>query len=242
MPKRTRSRDDWAIPGFCSSPWWTRASRPSSAATTNAARSFWQEGLITTRASGDQASEAILLLSLGRLDIFEANYATGRPPCEQGLAMARQIGDTWIIWGALHALALAALAQGDLATARALSYESLSLPASPNMRLGMQIVRGLVALEGGEHTAAREHLTEALALAVSSADPLATAQVVEYVAHLASDVGQSDVALRLAAAAEAARETLNVVISRSIETFPHLSHQPRPARSLVDSTEEDSWR
>jgi non-specific serine/threonine protein kinase len=90
------------------------------------------------------------------------------------------------------------------------------------MRLGMLIIRGLVALEGGEHAAARAHLLEALALAVSSEDPLATAQVIEYVAALASCVGQAAVALRLAAAAEAARETLDVAASRLIESLPHL--------------------
>jgi DNA-binding CsgD family transcriptional regulator len=162
--------------------------------------------------------------------------------------LARQIGDAWIVWGALHALALAALALGDLTTARALPGESQSLPAAPNMLLGMQIIRGLVALEDGEHTAAREHLMEALALAVSSADPLATAQVVEYVAHLASCVAQSDVALRLAAAAEAARDTLDVAASRLIECLPHLpllrelrERWLLPLRSTVDVENARKW-
>jgi non-specific serine/threonine protein kinase len=162
------------------------------------------------------------LVSLGRLDIFETNYAPGRRVCEEGLAMARQIGDAWLIWGGLHALALAAVAEHDLSTARALAQESLRLPAAPNMLLGMHIVHGLVALEGKEYVGAREQLLEALSLAVSSEDPLATAQVVEYMAHLASCAGQSDVALRLAAAAEAARETLDVSASRLLECLPHL--------------------
>jgi hypothetical protein len=69
------------------------------------------------------------------------------------------------------------------------------------MLLGMHIVHGLVALAGSECVSAREQLLEALTPVVSSEDPLATAQVVEYMAHLASCVGQSDVALRLATAA-----------------------------------------
>ena len=45
--------------------------------------------------------------------------------------------------------------------------------------------------------------------------------MVEAFAHLASRVGLSDVALRLAGAAEAARETLDVVTSRSLALLPH---------------------
>jgi non-specific serine/threonine protein kinase len=186
------------------------------------ARALWLEALDIARASGNAPSEAMFLIQLGRLDIFECNYANGRPVCERGLAMARQLGDAWLVWGGLHALELAAVAERELSAARALSRESMSLPAAPNMLLGMEIVSGLIALETGEYAHSSEHLRQALKLATASEDPLATAQVVEYVGALASSVGQAEVALRLGGAAESAREKLDVAASRLIECLPHL--------------------
>jgi predicted ATPase len=212
------------------------------------ARTFWQESLAVARASDMTSAEAVFLVCLGRLDIFETHYARGRPACERGLELARQLGDAWIIWGALHALALAALAEGDLPNARAISRESLSLPASPNMLLGILVIRGLVALDGGEYAASRKHLLAALALAGRSEDPLAVAQVVEYVAHLASCIGQVQLALRLAAAVSAARDSIDVAASRFLECLPHLPllRQLRerwllPLRKSVGDKHADLW-
>jgi ATP/maltotriose-dependent transcriptional regulator MalT len=151
-----------------------------------AARRFWQEGLVTTRASGAQACEAPLLMNLGRLQIFEGNYAAGRAQCEEALDLARQVGDVWVVWHALNALALAALAQGDLATARALAYEGLNLKADPTWQTRELHVLGQIAIAEGEYTAARGHLLHALELLASSDDPVATAEVVETLGHLAS--------------------------------------------------------
>jgi DNA-binding NarL/FixJ family response regulator len=212
-----------------------------------AARRFWQEGLVTTRASGAQACEAPLLLNLGRIQIFEGNYSAGRVQCEEALALARQVGDVWVVCNTLHALALAALALGDLATARALSYEGLSLHTHAPLATGAMLVLGETAIADGEYAEARGHFTQALALLENSDDPVATAQVVEALGHLASRVGQSDVALHLAAAAQAAQDTLGV-ISRSLPALPHfpLSRDLRdrwliPLRQTLKAEDADRW-
>jgi ATP/maltotriose-dependent transcriptional regulator MalT len=212
------------------------------------ARSFWQEALVTTRASGDQASETILLLNLGRLDIFEGNYATGRAQCEEGLVLAQQLGDGWTIWQALNAIALAALAQGDLTTARARSYEGLNLQDHPLMQTGPLHVLGQVAIADGDYTAARRHLSQALTFLANSADPVATAQVVETLGQLAACVGKVGVAFRVAAAAEAARETHDVVTSRSLARLAHypISRDLRdrwliPLRHTLSPEDAERW-
>src|SRR5262249_46315860 len=158
------------------------------------ARRLWQEALIVVRASRDQASEAVLLSMCGELDIFEGNFAAGCALSQESLDLARQIGDEWVLWCALHALAQAALAQGDLVTARAVSYEAIDL--NPTRRPAVLLVLGQVAIADGDYWAARQHLTDALSCLENMQDPVATAQILEAFAHLASRIGKSDVALQ----------------------------------------------
>jgi predicted ATPase/DNA-binding CsgD family transcriptional regulator len=187
------------------------------------ARTFWQEALCVARTSGDTASEALLRVQLARLDVFEGNYTVGRTECEECLALARQLGDAWILHGALHTLALAALVLGDLAEARALASECLTLPATPIVQTGLLLVVVEVAIDTSEYAVARGRLQEALALLANSGDVLATARAIEAVAHLASRVGKPELALRLAGATNAARERPDAVASRVwTETLPHL--------------------
>jgi predicted ATPase/DNA-binding CsgD family transcriptional regulator len=212
------------------------------------ALSLWQEGLVITRASGDRASKAILLICLGRLHLFEGNYATGRALCEESLGLARQLGDLWVIWLALFALGQAALAQGDVATARALSLESLNLQGSSLMRTGTLYILGQIAIADGKYTEARQHLFQALALLEDIDDPVATTQVVEALAHLASRLGKSDLALRLAAAAGASRDTLVLGVSRSLATRSHFplsrdlpDHWLVPLRQTLRAEDAGRW-
>jgi predicted ATPase/DNA-binding CsgD family transcriptional regulator len=212
------------------------------------ALTLWQEGLVVTRASGDRASEAILLMCLGRLHLFEGNYATGCELCEESLSLARQLGDQWVIWLTLHALGLAALARGDLASARALSAESLNLRGSSLMRTGTLYILGQVAIADGKYTEARQHLFQALALLEDIDDPVTMTQVVEALAQLASRLGQPDLALRLAGAVGAARDTLVGAVSRSLAMRSHfpLSRDVSdrwlvPLRRTVLAEDADRW-
>src|SRR5205085_3186492 len=86
------------------------------------------------------------------------------------------------------------------------------------------------------------------AFLANSGDPVATAQMVEAFAHLASRLGLSDVALQLAGAAEAARETVDVVTSRSLALLPHfpISRDLRerwliPLRKAVGEEDATRW-
>jgi predicted ATPase/DNA-binding CsgD family transcriptional regulator len=212
------------------------------------ALTLWQEGLVITRANGDRASEAILLMCLGRLHLFEGNYLTGRDLCEESLGLARQLGDMWVTWLTLNALGQAALAMGELATARALSLESLNLDASSLMRTGTLHILGQIAIADGKYGEAQQHLFRALALLDDTNDPVATTQIVEALAHLASRLGQSELALRLAAAAGTARDTLVAAASRSLVTrshFPLSRDLPDrwlvPVRQTVRAEDADRW-
>lgn len=214
----------------------------------DAARAFWREALAITRASGDTASEALMLVNLARLNVWVGNYGIGRAECEACLTLARQLGDVWILHGALHASALACLAEGDLERARALADECLRLPATPIVRMGVLLVLVEVAIDTDAHALARQYLSEALALLVNSGDPLGTAQVLDASAHLVSKLGKSELALRLAGAANAAGDTPGVGASRSWETLPHLplfrdlrDRWLTPLRKSVSAADDARW-
>jgi tetratricopeptide (TPR) repeat protein len=168
------------------------------------ARNCWQEGLSVTRASGDRASEAIVLGNLGRLEIYLGNYGTGRTTCEESLTLARQLGDEWVAWGALYPLALAALVLGDLNLARGLAHDCIRLQPYPPYRTHALYILGQVANADGAYTEARAHLSEALVLSQQNGDPVLTAQVIEALSSLLAHAGRHEVALRLLGAAEAA--------------------------------------
>jgi DNA-binding CsgD family transcriptional regulator len=187
-------------------------------------------------------------MCLGRLNLFEGNYTTGRELCEEALGLARPLGDVWVIWLTLHALGLAALAHGDLATARALSVESLNLQGSSLMRTGTLYILGQVATADGKYMEARQYLFQALALLEGIDDPVTTTQVLEALAHLASRLGQLDLALRLAGAAGVARDTLVGAVSRSLAMrshFPLSRDVPDrwlvPLRKTVRADDAERW-
>jgi hypothetical protein len=78
-----------------------------------------------------------------------------------------------------------------------------------------------VAIADGDYAAARRRLDQALGFLSDGDDPVALAQVLETLGELAAGLGKDSVAFRLVAAAEAARQTLDKKISRSIPLLPH---------------------
>jgi predicted ATPase/DNA-binding CsgD family transcriptional regulator len=188
--------------------------------------SLWQEAESVTLASGDHASEAIALMCIGRLHLFEGDYATGREACEKSLDLSRQVGDMWTVWQTLHALGQSALAHGDLPTAGAAALENLKVPASAQERTATLHLLALVEIAEGKHTAARRHLLEAIALLAKDIDGAAVAQVVDATANLASRLSRPAVALRLAAAARNARDTLVTAAYTSQYTSQYTSPYP----------------
>jgi predicted ATPase/DNA-binding CsgD family transcriptional regulator len=213
-----------------------------------AARHFWHEALVAARASGVQGWEAILLMNLGRLQVFEENYAVGRAQCEEALALARKVGDVWVVRHALSALAFAALAQEDLAPARALLHEGLNLKPVSTWQIRELFLLGQIAIAEREYTTAGGHLIHALALLENTDDPVATALIVETVGKLAGHVGHADIALRLAAAAEAARDVGDVAISRSLVSLAHFTFTRAardrwliPLKENVDVEDASRW-
>lgn len=146
------------------------------------ARARWEEGLVVTRASGDRASEAILLQCLARAEIFARNLPAARALYEEALRIARKIQDTWIMTIVLDGLGAVVLAERDSQRARMLINECLRLKPAPMWRKSAMLTLVQVDLVEGAYDDAREHLSEALALAKTVGHRGNTVQVLDAVA------------------------------------------------------------
>jgi predicted ATPase/class 3 adenylate cyclase len=138
-----------------------------------------EEALAVARAIGDRELEQRALTWRGSLLAALGRDAEGRASCEQGLALARELGDSNVS-GALNNLGEVVFTQGDFARARLLWEEGLAL----NRRAGAPLsianaLRSLSWLAIHEHDYGRaiEYLDEALAISRNASAELLTAEV-----------------------------------------------------------------
>jgi DNA-binding CsgD family transcriptional regulator len=136
---------------------------------------------------------------------------------EEGLALARQIGDALRIGMSLCSLGYAALLQGDYERARALCEETLAFAHE----LGSAVVEiipetlvnlGLVALGLGDHERAGVSLEEAMMMTQSAGRKPTIINILEGKASLAGALGEATRAARLWGAAEAARKITDIAL------------------------------
>jgi predicted ATPase/DNA-binding SARP family transcriptional activator len=138
-----------------------------------------EEALAMARAIGDRELEQGALTWLGSLLAAVGREAEGRASCEQGLALARELGDSNVS-GALNNLGEVVFTQGDFVRARLLWEEGLAL----NRRAGAPLsianaLRSLswLAIHEHDYETAVECLDEALAISRDATAPLLTAEV-----------------------------------------------------------------
>jgi predicted ATPase/DNA-binding CsgD family transcriptional regulator len=175
------------------------------------ARSNWEEALAIASANGDEASEAAMLINLGRLVIYLCKYDEGRAQCEAGLRHGHTLGDTWLVGMALTELGWAGLAQDDLSTARACAQDCLSLaPQDPIVETTVLTLLGIVETAEGRYADARAHLTRSLARQHELGLTWFIPDTLEGLAGLAYTCGQPVRALQLAGAASAVRTVMGV--------------------------------
>jgi adenylate cyclase len=115
----------------------------------------------------DSVGLADTLIQTGQVLYRQGNYAEARERLNEGLALARQAGDTMRVALALHNLGNVALDQGDHITAGALYEESLALWREIGHKQGIATSLsnlGLVAWRRGDYTAAQALSEEGLRL------------------------------------------------------------------------------
>ncbi|MFN8488111.1 MAG: tetratricopeptide repeat protein [Caldilineaceae bacterium] len=132
-----------------------------------AARNFYEESLVISRALEDQRGIAFVLNNLGLLAFDQGDYAAARNLQAESLTLFRQIGDKWGIAAVLNNLGLVAVEQGDYAAARSLHEESLTIKRALGDKQGIASSLnnlGNVALNQGDYAAARVLHEESLAM------------------------------------------------------------------------------
>jgi non-specific serine/threonine protein kinase len=129
----------------------------------------WLGELLTLPASHNRpGTRAKLLLTAGALAVSHGDLAAARPLLDEGLALARELGDTHLVAWALMNLGYLAIEAGDLVRARAVLEEGAAVSRAGGHR-GWEAFNlrqlGYVAATAGDDATARPLFERALALA-----------------------------------------------------------------------------
>ncbi|MFN8472310.1 MAG: tetratricopeptide repeat protein [Anaerolineae bacterium] len=180
------------------------------------ARELWQQSLEIRRQIGEKATVATLLNNLGIVAHLEGNYDEALEFYDESLALATEMGDRLAIARALNNRGMIYWDTSDFTAARTQLEASLALRREVGDRWG--VANGLnnlgrVARDLGDYAGARRFFTESLTTNRELGDRGAIAYLLEDFASLAALENQPERALRLAAAAEALRETVGAPLS-----------------------------
>ena len=152
---------------------------------------------------------ARLLLNLGNLSIGRGDFHRGREYYDEARELALAVGDAVGASAALTNLGVIAKAQGDYAAARPMLNDALALKRELGDGRGIAIaLQGLADVERykGNLAMSKQLMVESLTICEQLGFSLGMIQGLETIAAAFAEAGQSDVGLRVAAAADAARE------------------------------------
>jgi predicted ATPase len=208
-----------------------------------AGRALAAEALSVAQAMGDQESVGWARFSQGAGAYAEGDFAAARPPLEEALAIHRARADRSGVAATLMAFGMAAADDGDYAAARPALEEALALQRELNHQRGVATTLhhlGALALHQGDTAAARGFLRQSLDLARQLEDRGDVTWLLASFAGLAAAEGQPERAVRLAGAAAALREALDVTLWRADRR--RLERWLEPAyRSLDEPARAGAW-
>jgi len=170
-----------------------------------------REALQIFRELGDRVGEAIGLLHLGQIEVYQGNDAQAHAHLEHGLAIARDIRHQEVEGECELVLGEVAFELGDAAQACLRFKRSLTVCREAGDKRGEANALwwlGRVDLQGGDLASARSRLDDALRAFRTFEMREELLGCLEDHATLAHLDGRADAAVRLAAAADAARERL----------------------------------
>ena len=193
------------------------------------ARRMYEEGLAEGRAAADLPQVSLSCRGLAGVALEQGDYTSARRFIEEALAVARESNDQFGIARSLNMLGDLARTVGDNAAARPLHEEALAICRRLGNRYAVgNILNNLAAAEYGEgdYTAAHAHFAESLTIAQEwgdkiVGDKIAISYALDGLAALAVRRGESDLAARLAGAAEHLRESIKYNIEPAERRFRH---------------------
>ncbi|HEX6483426.1 MAG TPA: DUF4062 domain-containing protein [Ktedonobacteraceae bacterium] len=134
----------------------------------------WSEGMLErTDATDRSAARGLALIGAGWLDWVEGDYAAASLLAEEGLSIAREVGDRRGIGNAAWLLGLVRMGQRNSAAARPLLEESRTLFKDLRDGWGEAMslyYLGMAAYFSGDRAAARAHYEESLRLSHQQGD------------------------------------------------------------------------
>jgi non-specific serine/threonine protein kinase len=191
------------------------------------ARMMYEEGLSEGRVAGDLPQVSLSCRGLGGLALEQGDYTTARSFIEEALAIARESNDKFGIARSLNMLGDLARTVGDDAGARPLLEGALIICRQLGNQYAIgNILNNLASVEYGEgdYTAAHSHFAESLTMAQELGDKIVGDKIaisygLDGFAALAVRRGESDLAARLAGAAEHLRESIKYNIEPAERRF-----------------------
>lgn len=191
------------------------------------ARRMYEQGLSGGRSAHDSAQISLSCRGLGGLAHEQGDYTTARRFMEEALAAARESNDKFGIARSLNLLGDLARSLGDNAAARPLYEDALAICRQlGNKYSTANILTNLAAAEFGEgnYTAAYSHFTEDLTMHRESGDEIIGGKIdisyaLDGLAALAVLRGKTELAAKLAGAADHLRESINYNIDPAERRF-----------------------
>jgi predicted ATPase len=191
------------------------------------ARRMYEEGLSDGHSAHDLRQVSLSCRGLGGLAHQQGDYRIARGFAEEALAAARQSNDQFGIARSLSLLGDLARSQGDDAAARTLYEEALAICRQIDRTYSIaNILTNLAAAEFGEgnYTAAYSHFTESLTIYRESGGEIIGGKIdisyaLDGLAALAVLRGETELAAKLAGAADHLRESMNYNVEPAERRF-----------------------
>ena len=192
------------------------------------ARRMYEEGLSGGRSAHDSPQISLSCRGLGGLAFEQGDYTTARRFMEEALAAARESNDKFGIARSLNLLGDLARSLGDDAAARPLYEEALAICRQLGNKYAIaNIVTNLAAAEFGEGNYTRRILTfhgrlnDGIGSQATKivGDKIAISYSLDGLAALAVRRGETELAAKLAGAAEHLRESINYNVEPAERRF-----------------------
>jgi len=191
------------------------------------ARRLYEEGLSDGRSVHDLRQVSLSCRGLGGLAFEQGDYSTARGFAEEALSVARQSNDRYGIARSLNMIGDLARAQGEDAAARPLYEESIAICRQLDNNYAIaNILTNLAAAEFGEgnYSAAHAHFTEGLTMLRESSgeivgDKISVSYLLDGLAALAAQRGETELAATVAGGAEHLRESINYNVEPAERRF-----------------------
>ena len=203
-----------------------------------------QDSITLHRLIDDERGTADALLAAGFVARLQEKYQTATTLLDQGLALARATGHTFIAAACLHHLGIiAGDAHHDNAAARRLLEESLMLYRTlgfPRFISLVQLSQGTLALAEANLDPAHDLIRQSLTGMKQIGEKLGIHGALDTFGHLVSTQGQTERAVRLAGAAERLRATSGTqswaVVQRTRERWLASARQ-----TLGETAYQSAW-